>query len=236
MEHIALLRELVESDRWIDRVRAQRNHLPEITERTEIETALRGLLTALTAAQSALQPVADEFARVTNEATTLRDRAARLDASLAASTAGPRELESLQKEVTHVRELLSAVEDKEVELMLAVEPLETQVHDIKSQAQPLGARRTELTETIAELQASLDEEIAALVEQRNARAAAVPVPWLARYEAALRRAGTSGAAFVDAGKCDGCRIALAPLDIDRFKQSAQGDLIECPECGRLLLP
>jgi predicted nucleic acid-binding Zn-ribbon protein len=38
------------------------------------------------------------------------------------------------------------------------------------------------------------------------------------------------------GRCDGCRLALAPLDHDRFKSRALDTFMDCPECGRLLLP
>ena len=65
---------------------------------------------------------------------------------------------------------------------------------------------------------------------------AVSPELLARYDAAFARVGTSGAAQVDAGRCDGCRIALSPLDVDRWKGQAEGSLMNCPECGRLLLP
>jgi predicted nucleic acid-binding Zn-ribbon protein len=57
-----------------------------------------------------------------------------------------------------------------------------------------------------------------------------------RYNAALARVGTSGAANVIEGRCDGCRIALSPLDLDRWKSQAPDAFMDCPECGRLLLP
>jgi len=236
VEHVETLQALLESDRWIERVRAQRDHLPEIAARTEVEATLRSLLAALQQAQEALTPVAAAYASATEEATKLRDRAAHLDKALASSSSGPRELEQMQHELESVRAKLSEAEDRELNLLLEVEPLEAAVADVKTQAQPLVARRAELTETIAELQATLDEEIAALVLQRNERASVVPATWLARYQAALARVGGSGAAHVDAGKCDGCRIALAPLDLDRFKHTTGGNLMDCPECGRLLLP
>ena len=116
-----------------------------------------------------------------------------------------------------------------------VEPLEATVRDIKERAQPLVSRRGELQATIAELEATLNEEIAALQANRVSCHEAVADPWRSRYDAAMTRVGVSGAAFVESGRCDGCRIALAPLDLDRFKHRAEGDVMECPECGRILL-
>jgi predicted nucleic acid-binding Zn-ribbon protein len=120
--------------------------------------------------------------------------------------------------------------------MMAVEPLDEAVGAIKAAAQPAVTRRSALQATISELHASLDEELAALHEQRRERAAAVAPELLTRYEASMKRVGTSGAAQVVAGHCDGCRIALSPLDLDRWKGQPEGSFMTCPECGRLLLP
>ncbi len=226
----------MEADRWIDRVGSQRSHLPEMAELSTIEVELRSLLKALQEAQAAQAPVRTAYEDAQSEAARLAKRAGDLERTLSASTANARELTALQNELDHVRELLGRSEDRELELLLAVEPLDEVVSSIKAQAQPAVARRTELQGVIAELQATLDEELVSLRRARRERAAALSPELLARYDAALVRVGTSGAAQVDAGRCDGCRIALSPLDVDRWKSQMAGTFMPCPECGRLLLP
>ena len=226
----------MEADRWIDRVRAQRNHLPEITELAEIETELRSLLTALQEAQGAQAPVRTAYEDSAAETERLRRRASDLERTLDASTANARELAALQHELVHVRELFGLAEDRELDLLIEVEPLDEMVASVRVQAQPLTVRRAQLQGAIGELQSSLDEELAALHDGRRERARALSAELLARYDAALVRAGGSGAAQVDAGRCDGCRIALSPLDVDRWKAQSPGLFMPCPECGRLLLP
>ena len=230
------LRALMEADRWIDRVNAQRNHLPEMAELATVEEELRGLLKALNEAQAALTPVRTAYEDAQRESGRLRTRAEGLDRTLSASTANARDLAALQHEVAHVRELLGRSEDLELEYLIEVEPLDEVVNAIKAKAQPQVARRTELQGTIAELQAGLDDELASLRAGRRERASVLSGELLARYDAALSRAGTSGAAQVDGGRCDGCRIALSPLDVDRRKAQPEGTFMACPECGRLLLP
>jgi uncharacterized protein len=230
------LRALMEADRWIDRVTSQRSHLPEMAELATVEDELRALLKALNEAQAAQAPVRTAYEDAEREAARLRTRAQSLDATLAASTANARELAALQHEVAHVRELLEQAEDLELEYLLAVEPLDDVVRVVKERAQPTVARRSELQAVIADLQATLEDELVALREGRVARAAAVTPALLAAYDAALVRVGTSGAAQVDAGRCDGCRIALSPLDLDRWKAQPADTFMPCPECGRLLLP
>ena len=236
MSETDALRALMEADRWIDRVGSQRNHLPEMAELTTIEDELRGLVKALQEAQAAQAPVKTAFDDAAREAERLESRAKSLDATLAGSTANARELAALQHELQHVRELLERAEDLELDYLVALEPLDATVGAIKERAQPSATRRSELQAIVLTLQASLDEELVALRSERRTRADALSSELLARYDGALVRVGTSGAAQVDAGRCDGCRIALSPLDVDRWKAQAPDTFMTCPECGRLLLP
>jgi len=230
------LRALMEADRWIERVAAQRTHLPEIAELAALELELRGQLKTLNDAQAALNPVRGAYEETQREGDRLRARARNLDATLSNSTANARELAALQTELQHVRELLERSDDLELEYLIAVEPLEGAVSAIKAAAQPSVARRSELQAAINELQAGLDDEMIALTSARVETASAVAPDLRARYEAALARAGTSGASQIISGHCDGCRIALSPLDLDRWKAQAPETFMTCPECGRLLLP
>ena len=226
----------MEADRWVDRVTSQKTHLPEQTELAALESELRQLLKDLHEAELNLAPLKSQYESAAAESTHLRDRARDLDARLSSSTANARELTAIQGELTHVRGLLGENEDRELELLMLVEPLEEKVVSIKATAHPGVIRRGELVDTIAQLRATLDEELVALRETRTSKAAPLSAPLLSRYEAALKRSGTSGAAQVIEGRCDGCRIALSPLDYDRFKSLAPDTLMDCPECGRILLP
>jgi predicted nucleic acid-binding Zn-ribbon protein len=226
----------MEADRWIERVTSQKTHLLEQAELAALESELRQLLKDLQGAEGQLAPVKAEYDKIAGESAHLRERAGALDATLSTSTANARELAAIQSELTHVRELLATSEDRELELLLRVEPIEEEVASIKQRAQPGVARRAALVETIAQLRTSLDDELVALNESRAEKSAVLPEQLLARYHAALRRAGTSGAAQVIEGRCDGCRLALSPLDVDRFKSLPVDTFMDCPECGRLLLP
>jgi len=229
------VRELMEADRWIERVSAQRNHLPELEELRGVEEELRSLVKALHEADEALSPIERAYDDAAKEAQRLRARASALTTTLASSTANARELAALQTELDHVQALLGQSEDRELEFLLALEPLQEVVTLVKERAQPGIARRATLQSTIAELQRTLDEELVSLRVQRQQKASNVASELLTRYDMALARVGTSGAAQVNAGRCDGCRIALSPLDLDRWKSQPDDVFMACPECGRLLL-
>ncbi|MBW4029679.1 MAG: hypothetical protein HIU57_03250 [Acidobacteria bacterium] len=236
MAHLDDLRALLDADRWIERVIAQREHLPELEELSTLEGELRALLAALHEAESAAEPVRHAYVSAQATAGKHLERARDLERALAASTGSARELGAMQHELEQVRARAGAAEDEELDSLLALEPLEQTIAAIKQRAQPGVARRGELQTSVAQLRQSLDEEITALRATRDELAHRLAAPWRQRYETARERAGTSGAARVDAGRCDGCRIALSPLDLDRFKHLAEGEVMDCPECGRLLLP
>lgn len=224
----------MELDRWIDRLNAQRAHLLERTELAQLEGELRERLGALRAKESVLEPAQRAYDDASFESARLRDRrdqiASRLEASrdARASAALARELDQLQG-------TLAAAEDRELEALVDVEPLLEEVAALRRDAQPLAARRAELIEVVAALEASLDEELSAQRVRRDAVVADVEPALARRYAAAMARAGVSGAARVVEGRCDGCRIALSPLDLDRWRHAAEGAYPECPSCGRLLL-
>ena len=236
MNETEALRTLMEADRWIEKVNAQRSHLPESAELAQVESELRTLAAELRDAQQIKSPVRASYDESAGEAARLRSRADDLATTLATSTANARELTAIQVELDHVRELLNTVEDRELSLLMELEPLDDSIEGIKQQAQPLAERRSVLQIQIGELQATLDDEVTALRVTRSGLAGAVSPSLLARYEAALARSGGSGAAQVVSGRCDGCRIALSPLDVDRWKSLEPGIFMPCPECARLLLP
>jgi predicted nucleic acid-binding Zn-ribbon protein len=207
-----------------------------MVELSALEVELRGLLKSLNEAQAAQAPVRGAYEEAQREGERLRTRAENLDKTLSNSTANARELAALQTELQHVRELLERNDDRELEYLMAVEPLDDSVSAIKAEAQPAVARRGELQGVITELQSSLEDELTALRQRRSERASAVAGELLKRYEAAFVRVGTSGASQIVSGHCDGCRIALSPLDLDRWKGQPEGTFMACPECGRLLLP
>jgi len=236
VEQIDAVRALNDADRWIERVSAQREHLPELEELATLEGELRSLLAALQEAQSSAEPVRAAYLSAQETARRHLARVADLERALASSTRSARELAAMQHELEQVRERVGAAEDDELNFLMELEPLDATIAAVKARAQPGVARRAELQVEVVQLRATLDEEIAALRVTREELVRALEPSWRQRYEAALARVGTSGAAYVVAGRCDGCRIELSPLDFDRFRHLEPGVIMDCPECGRMLLP
>jgi len=230
------LREIVELDRLLDRLAYQRDHGAEAAELAKVEHHLRELAGELKAVEATRAPLVAELNAVRAEIEGLRARRGSLEARLASSTGGAKELGALSHEIETLTATISTREDREIELVLLDEPYADRVAEIRRAAEPLVERRVELQAAVAAAVAAFDDELAVTREARATAAAPVEAALLQRYEHIKQRVGVSGAAFESDGRCDGCRMALSPLDRDRFHAVANDATFTCPECGRLLLP
>lgn len=228
------LADLVRADRLLERLRYQLTHSPEQQELSAVEVQLAELAGALRAVVAAMAPVRAEASEHGTTTASLHTREDDLERRLAQSTGGAKELAALTHELEVVRAARAASEDHELAQMLALEPLEEEERALRQAAEPLVARRTTLRAAVAAATQEREVAIEQVSEQRQDLARAVPPDVLAQYEQIRHRAGGAGAAFVEGGKCDACRLALSPLDLDHFAR-ATGTFL-CPECGRILLP
>jgi predicted nucleic acid-binding Zn-ribbon protein len=144
-----------------------------------------------------------------------------------------KELSSIQAEVEALKRRRTRLEDDLLEVMEAQEALE---HEVAA----LRARQDRLREEVGELEVARDRalaEIGAQLEmEEKARGEQVPkIPQdLTDLYTELRRhkGGVGAAAYLD-GTCQGCHLALLPLERERIK-TAKG-LVRCEQCGRILV-
>ena len=72
MSDTTTLRALMEADRWVERVIAQRNHLPEMAELALLEEELRSLVASLKQAQVDQAPIQKKYSELQDGAEKLR--------------------------------------------------------------------------------------------------------------------------------------------------------------------
>lgn len=236
MEIANTLRSLAVVDAATASLRHQLAHLPEAQELTQVEEHLRALtqeFKQLTADRAPLTAQRDEVDTLRE---SLSQRKATLQATLDASTSGARDLATLVSEIAVLAQKLDDVETKELEIMELLEPFEEQEQEIKAAGQPLLARRGELTAAAAAGRLAIEEHIAAKLAERTPLVEALPVALRASYEQVHARVGDAAAVDVEGGRCGGCRIAMVPLDLERWRNAPADTFPVCPECSRLLLP
>jgi len=103
-----------------------------------------------------------------------------------------------------------------------------------------GAVETELAEIrdrLRNAEDGIDGELAEREREKAARATGLPAAIMAAYESRRGRArlnGLAAAALTEKG-CGGCKMQLPRLEVSRMRAEPEDALLECENCGRLLV-
>jgi uncharacterized protein len=146
----------------------------------------------------------------------------------------PKELQNLQREVAALRRRLSEADDRTLELMLARDAAEAEVHAARA---ALAAAEAQAASTDESLAAERNKLVAArqrLEPARQRLAAALPAADLALYERLWRQHRGRPLAQLRGPHCGGCGMQLPQPILERV--GGQGDLVQCSHCGRVLVP
>jgi uncharacterized protein len=149
------------------------------------------------------------------------------------TVANPKELESIQHEITNLRNRKSRVEDEQLEVMERREELELQAEAAEKAA---DEARSALSELQGSSEHELDEvgkELAALETDRASMTPLFDPELLELYEDLRRQKKGIGAAALADGVCQGCHQQLSAVDLDRLRR-ADG-IRRCVHCRRILV-
>lgn len=217
-----------------DRIAALRNEIESIdaTVRGDAELDRRRGSAALA---SATRRTADDEAAVAEaELDALHKRVRALDRRLYdGSVRNPQELLEMQRELEALRERASAVEARALELLEAAEAAQTDEQLAAAEVSIRESQRAAELGPLQERRAACRDELDAAIAARDAAVSSVTPADLRLYErvsakhrpAVARLAGDS---------CGGCHL---PLSIEERRAVRTGsDLVQCPNCDRIVVP
>lgn len=169
------------------------------------------------------------------EVETQRERSTKLDEQLYGGTVtNPRDLESLEKEASHARELL---EQHDAELL----NLSVQAEESQAKKDSLEKEFTERNSAWEKRQAELESDIKrctgemdAVVDQRAQLAATLDPVTVQRYEGLRKAKGGLAVARVERGLCQACWMSLPTQQQQQVRSGRQ--TVMCSSCGRILYP
>jgi predicted nucleic acid-binding Zn-ribbon protein len=189
-----------------------------------------------------------ELAAAGKERDALAGRQERLEAEVAAgedkrrtlerrlaSTSVPREAQAMSGEIDGIKARQSTLEDELLEIMEALEPLDARIAAGTTERADLDGRLVTGQAALVDAEAAVDAELAAVSSERDEAAAAVPAPMLARYERMRSRLGGVAVATLDGPRCTGCNLTLPTSELERVRTAGPDDLVECEQCGRILV-
>ncbi|MGZ4719245.1 zinc ribbon domain-containing protein [Oryzihumus sp.] len=222
-------------DTRLDQIAHRKATLPELKELAALEVQTGALDSELVRARTAHGDVQREVAKAEADVQLVRDRAARDQARLDSGQGTAKDLQALQHEVASLARRQGELEDVELEVMERAEALEARVRELE-------AARAELTVKVDALEAARDKALADLdaeaVQVSANRANVVPgvgEDLVALYEKIRANSGGVGAAALHQRRCEGCRLELNQVDINRIAAAADDEVLRCEECRRILV-
>jgi predicted nucleic acid-binding Zn-ribbon protein len=222
-------------DTRLDQIAHRKATLPEERELAALGAQLAALDSELVRARTARDDVQREVAKAEADVQLVRDRSRRDQQRLESGQGTPKDLQALQHEVESLARRQSELEDIELEVMERAEGLEARVGELEAQRAGLAERVTELTATRDRAVAELDGEGSTVQSSRADAAAGVGEDLLALYEKIRAASGGIGAAALRQRRCEGCRLELNQVDINRITAAAEDEVLRCEECRRILV-
>ncbi|MCD5347246.1 C4-type zinc ribbon domain-containing protein [Agromyces sp. H3Y2-19a] len=208
--------------------------LPQTAQLAELakrETAVRGTRAE---AIGTLEDAKTELARLESDVAVVEARIAR-DSDRLQHTSSVKDVQALEAELASLAKRRGDLEDQELVVMERVEEAEVVVSSIDLQ-------RAAIESEVAELEAERDAAAGGItVEREQAErdrevvASGVPAELLAFYEQRRTRGAGVGAALLRQRTCGGCTMTLTGSDLESVRRSAPDDVVQCPECDRILV-
>lgn len=236
MSALGSLLEVQDRDTAADQLRHRRAHLPERTELATLERRMAALDERLAEAESRRNVVLERQSRLEATIAATDRRLKEVDGRLySGEVTATRDIMAMTAEIESLKSRCSSLEDEVLAAMEEDEPLAAEVGALEQERASLEADATRVRQVIAEAEAAIDAELAAVLGERAQRASGVPESLLATYEKLRARLGGVGAARLVGASCSGCHLVLPAQELDRLKREPPDTVVLCDQCGRILV-
>ena len=229
---------LIELQR-IDSAISQANHrlkaLPEHQQLVAIQAKLVAGAAELATAEAELADVAIDLRRSEVEVEQVADRMTKDEARLSGGQASPKELEQLQHELGTLAKRKSELEDGELEIMIRHDGAKQKVETLKSDEDGLKKLELELNIRLENAKTEIDREIALKNSERTLLVPKIDTALTELYEKVKASGSGIGAALLIGNTCDGCRLAINAVEMERIKSLDSEEVLRCEECRRILV-
>ena len=212
----------------------RRRELPEQTALDELQAERRAAAESAARARIHIEDLERAIAKLRSDLDAVRRRHANDSDLLAAGGVAERQRTELEYEL---RSLARRQETLEGELAELTERHEAVVADVRHS----GAVVTDLEAQIERATAVRDRALAELedavtetIAERAREAEEVPADLLQYYMRSAEVAGV-GAAVLNGARCSACAMDLDRSTVSAFRSAPADDVLNCPECGVIVV-
>jgi predicted nucleic acid-binding Zn-ribbon protein len=213
------------------RIRRAQEELDELARKRSLAvTARESERSAAEGARAPLEESERTHRQLEAELADVETALARLEAQVYEVTS-KQAFESIQREVLHAREARSALEDRILEQLDAVDEARTRLTEAEAQRKEGSASGEAEAQAWDARERELRAEIARLEPVRVECASGVEDGALRHYDR-IRARRWPAALLGEGDSCPGCRIVIAPQTRNDIRRGAA--IIHCPGCDRIL--
>jgi predicted nucleic acid-binding Zn-ribbon protein len=146
-----------------------------------------------------------------------------------------KELQALQEEIASLKRRQSSLEDELMEILMAIEPLDSRLAALGEDRSLQESLKAEATAALESAESGITADLASERSTRDAALQEIPEPLLAEYESLRTRMKGVAVARLNGGTCMGCHLALSAVEVDRIRKEPPDVAVHCEECGRILV-
>lgn len=144
----------------------------------------------------------------------------------------PKELSSLQEQLSNFRRKIGEGDDKTLDIMSEVEAAQKEVSLKRSEVAKIEEGWQAEQASLSQEQTELSAALSTLEQKRKELASKLDTVSLELYEDIRQKRQGRAVAKLERGMCQGCRIALPMSELQRARMGQE--LVQCGSCERVL--
>jgi predicted nucleic acid-binding Zn-ribbon protein len=228
---------LQEHDSALERLLHRHQTLPERDALQAIESRATALDVRIAATRGERDGIARQEQQLDDEASSLSAKAVEVEARMySGEVSSPKELQAMQTDVEQLRRHQRSIENRELELMEAREPLDATLAELEQQRGEVTADVERLGGELAAAEATVIAEMTAERAERDEVAAGIDDVLVKEYDRCRALAKGPGVARLVGTTCQGCHLSIPAIEAEQIKRSGGQPLAHCDNCGAILVP
>jgi predicted nucleic acid-binding Zn-ribbon protein len=226
--------ELQQLDTALHQLQRRLTRLPEAETFAAAERRLAEHHAAIAAAGKQLSASATTIETIEHESEVLTAKRTRLEQQLKIVTE-TRQADALNHEIETLNTHRDELDDRELEAMEQQSDAEQRLAELAANEDAVVAIKESAAAELAVAKGAGADEEAELTTRYDAARAALTAEEVILYDAQRARHDGIGIAKLIGLRCDGCHLDLSRAEVDAFKALPADELVDCPQCGRVLV-
>ncbi|MBF82163.1 MAG: hypothetical protein CL522_01970 [Actinobacteria bacterium] len=235
-ESLEHLLQIQDRDKTIAALRHQKNNLPERQNINDLLEALSTLHEKKDFVSKELISKEEDQQRLEDEVNAIEERVSEQEVNLySGDVSAIKDLQAIQGDIAGLQERKRLVEDQIIVVMEQVEPLKALYDQLEIEEKANIEQQAELEASLLSKEQSIEKQIEDVEADRSDLASNTSPALLEIYEKIRKQSGNIGVAQLNGMTCKGCHLDLPAVEVDRLKKLPPDELVNCEECGCILV-